>query len=150
MAPEASEKLIQAYLEIVSTDNYADFGTLLTDDCTFSLMPGGCTFNGRQEIMAFVNTAGDRRNHDERAKVAIRSWFTDGNNLCVEYDHTAIVKALRLRVKIDGYCWVFHIRDGKFDAIREYINPSHLLMSWFLVFGLRFLPIFTRLKPGGK
>ena len=51
-----------------------------------------------------------------------------GQYFCVEYDHTAIVKRLHYRMQIDGYCWVFHIREGKFDAIREYIILPRL--SW--------------------
>ena len=150
MLTSANEKLIHAYLEIVATDDYEDFGTLLTDDCTFSLMPIGYTFKGRQDIMAFVETAGDRRTHDEQSKVVIRNWFTDGPYLCVEYDHTALVKALHFRMKVDGYCWVFHIRDGKFDTIREYINPSRLSISFFTVFVLRLLPLIARLKARRK
>ncbi len=144
MAAEQIENLIQRYLKIVATDDYADFGSLLTDDCTFSLMPIGHTVTGRQEIMAFVEMAGGSRNHDERSQVVVNNWFTDGRYLCMEYEHTAIVKALHLRIKIDGYCWVFRIREGKFDAIREYINPSHLFMSLLLAIMLRFLPITLR------
>ncbi len=146
MAPEQIENLIQRYLNIVATDDYADFGSLLTDDCTFSLMPIGHTVAGRQEIMAFVEMAGGSRSHDERSQVVVNNWFTDGRCLCVEYEHTAIVKPLRLRIKIDGYCWVFQIRDGKFDAIREYINPSHPFMSFLLAIMLRFLPMILRRK----
>ncbi len=43
MSTEDHSKLIQTYLEIVATDNYEHFGTLLTEDCTFSLMPIGHT-----------------------------------------------------------------------------------------------------------
>ncbi len=34
MPTSANEQLIHAYLEIVATDDYENFGTLLTDDCT--------------------------------------------------------------------------------------------------------------------
>jgi hypothetical protein len=44
---------------------------------------------------------------------------------------------------IDGYCLVFHIRDGKFDAIREYINPSNLVTSLLVVLLLRLLPVIA-------
>ncbi len=150
MSTEDHSKLIQTYLEIVATDNYEHFGTLLTEDCTFSLMPIGHTFKGREEIMAFVGTAGGSRTHDEQSKVVIKNWFTDGKYLCVEYDHTAIVKRLHYRAKIDGYCWVFHIRDSKFDAIREYINPSRLSMGFLTVFVLRLLPWVSRWKARSK
>ncbi len=149
MLTETNEKLIHTYLEIVRTDNYSDFGALLADDCTFSLMPIGYTFKGRQDIMDFVETAGNRRQHDQESMVVISNWFTDGRFLCVEYDHTAIVKALHLRIKIDGYCWVFHIQDGKFDAIREYINPSHLPMGFIMAIVLRFVPLLARRNARG-
>jgi hypothetical protein len=44
---------------------------------------------------------------------------------------------------IDGYCLVFHIRDGKFDVIREYINPSNLVTSLLVVLLLRLLPVIA-------
>lgn len=94
MLTSTNEQLIHAYLEIVATDDYKDFGTLLTEDCTFSLMPSGHTFKGRQAIMAFTEIAGGSRTHDKQSKVAIKNWFTDSHYLCVEYDHTAIVQAL--------------------------------------------------------
>ena len=143
---QANEALIQAYLEMVATDDYQDFGTLLTDDCTFSLMPIGYTFRGRQEVMAFVETAGNRRRHDDQSKVVISHWFTDGDSLCVEYEHGLIINALHVRSKIDGYCLVFHCREGKFDAVREYINPSRLPWVFFTVIVLRLFPLIARMK----
>jgi ketosteroid isomerase-like protein len=150
MLSQDQEQLIQTYLEIVATDNYERFGTLLTEDCTFTLMPIGHTFQGREEITAFVRTAGGSRTHTEQSKVHIKNWFTDGQYLCVEYDHTAILQQLHYRMQIDGYCWVFHIRDGKFDAIREYINPSRLSMSFLTVFLLRLLPWISRWQARSK
>src|SRR5260370_8224315 len=128
---QANEALIQAYVEIVASDDYKDFGTLLTDDCTLSLMPIGYTFKGRQEVMAFAETAGNRRTHDEQSKVVISNWFTDGDSLCVEYEHALIINALHMRTKIDGYCLLFHFPDRKFDAFRDNINPSRLPMVFF-------------------
>ncbi len=49
MASENTEKLINKYLSIVKSDDYQDSGSLLTDDCTFSLMPIGHTFRGREQ-----------------------------------------------------------------------------------------------------
>jgi len=143
---QSNEALIQAYLQIVATDDYQNFGTLLTDDCTFSLMPIGYTFRGREEVMAFAETAGNRRRHDDQSKVVISQWFTDGDSLCVEYEHSFMMKALHVRSKIDGYCLVFHMRDGKFDAVREYINPSRLTWVFFTVIVLRLFPLIARWK----
>ena len=146
MLTPVNEKLIHRYLEIVSNDDYEDFGKLLTDDCTFTLMPSGRTFKGRQEITAFTLLAGGSRTHTKRSKVVIKNWFTDGQYLCVEYDHTAIIQALHLRITIDGYCYVFHMRDGKFDAIREYINPSSFIMNFCLICALKLVPFLAKAK----
>jgi ketosteroid isomerase-like protein len=146
MISKENEALIQAYLDIVASDDYRDFGRLITDDCTFSLMPIGYTFKGREEVMAFVETAGNRRKHDQQSQVAISNQFTDGEYFCVEYEHALIINLLRVRSKIDGYCLVFHFRDGKFDAVREYINPSRLIWVFFTVIILRLFPSIARRK----
>src|SRR5260370_7731728 len=98
---QANEALIQAYLERVASDDYKDFGTLLTDDCTFSLMPIGYTFKGRQEVMAFAETAGNRRTHDEQSKVVISNWFTNATYLYVESHPPLIINAFPVRTNID-------------------------------------------------
>jgi ketosteroid isomerase-like protein len=140
----ANAALIQAYLDIVATDDYQRFDALLTADCTFSLMPIGYTFRGLQDVMAFVNFAGNRRRHDDRSHVVFTNQFTDGEQLCVEYEHSVIISGLGVRSKIDGYCLVFHFREGRFDAIREYINPSRLPWVFFTVIILRLYPLMAR------
>lgn len=96
--------------------------------------------------MGFVMAAGGARKHDNKSHIEITNWFTTGDYLCVEYTHHLIVKAFRYRTKIDGYCLVFHIRDGKFDEIREYINPSGIAMGILTTYILRILPLAARLK----
>lgn len=43
-ADGAAAALIERYLAIVENDDYGRFGELLTDDCTFTLMPIGHTW----------------------------------------------------------------------------------------------------------
>ena len=75
--------------------------------------------------------------------------MADGHQgeVVVEYEHTALVGGVR--VKIDGYCWVFHIRDGRFDSMREYINPSNPATSILLSLVLRAYPFLTRWRARG-
>lgn len=136
--------LIERYLAIVENDDYEQFGELLTDDCTFALMPIGRTWSGRDDVMSVVLAAGSSRTHDSQSKVNITNWFTNNEYLVVEYEHGAVVSGVRL--KIDGYCWVFHIRDGRFDSIREYINPSNAATSILMSLVLRALPLLARWK----
>ncbi len=135
-------RLIDEYLRLVAADDYAGFGALLTDDCRFTLMPSGRTWTGRERVMQFVAAAGASRSHDEQSHVTITDWFSDGEHLVVEYEHRALV--LGRRLKIDGYCWVFHIRDERFDVIREYINPSSVVLGLAMPILLRLAPLLTR------
>jgi ketosteroid isomerase-like protein len=141
-----NQELIDKYLDIIKTDDYAHFGDLITDDCTFSLMPIGHTWKGRDDVMGFVMAAGSARKHDEQSHVRVTNQFTAGDYFCIEYEHDLIMSFLHYRTKIDGYCLVLHIRDGKFDQIREYINPSGFLMTFLTTYILRILPLAARLK----
>lgn len=143
---KTNDRLINEYFEIVKSDAYDRFGDIITDDCTFALMPIGHTFKGRKDVMGFVMSAGGARKHDRRSHVRITNWFTSGEYLCVEYEHELIVRLLRYRTKIDGYCLVFHMRDGKFDEIREYINPSGIAMGIMTTYILRILPLAAKIK----
>lgn len=142
----SNDPLIDTYFGIVATDAYERFSDIITDDCSFSLMPIGHTFKGKKEVMRFVRTSGVTRRHDSRSKIVITNWFATDDHLCVEYEHYAIVKIFKLRIRIDGYCLVFHMVDGKFDAIREYINPSSIATSVLTTFVLRALPFASRLR----
>jgi uncharacterized protein (TIGR02246 family) len=143
----AVTRLIERYLAIVADDDYERFGELLTDDCTFTLMPIGHAWRGRDNVMSAVMAAGSRRTHDSQSKVTITNWFTNNEYLVVEYEHGALVGGVR--VKIDGYCWVFHIRDGRFDSMREYINPSSAGTSILLSLVLRAYPLLARWRAKG-
>jgi hypothetical protein len=107
-------------------------------------MPIGSTWTGRRAVKSFAVTAGRMRRHDERAHVEITNWFTDGQQLCVEYRHKLIVRRLGLRATIDGYCLIFHIPDGRFDAIREYINPPNIVTGIMMYLLLPLLPYMSK------
>jgi hypothetical protein len=76
---DAVPKLIERYLDIVANDDYERFGELLTHDCTFTLMPIGRTWRGREDVMSAVMAAGSSRTHDCQSKVNITNWFTNNN-----------------------------------------------------------------------
>jgi len=144
MPPAANEQLIQAYFRMVEEDDYAAVGSILADDATWTIVPIGYTWSGRRAIESMAIAAGRRRRHDERSHVEIKDWFTDGEQLCVEYKHKLIVGGLGLRLTVDGYCFVFHMRDGRFDAIREYINPPNIAGGLMMYALLPLLPRLSR------
>ena len=143
MPPTENEQLIQAYFHMVEEDDYAGVGSILTEDATWTIVPIGYTWTGRRAVESMAMAAGRSRRHDERSHVEITNWFTDGEQLCVEYRHKVIIGGLGLRVAIDGYCLIFHIRDGRFDAIREYISPSNKAVGLLLYVLLPLLPYLS-------
>lgn len=147
MPATANEQLIQAYFRMVDEDDYAGVGSILTDDATWTIVPIGHTWRGRRAIESMSVAAGRKRRHDERSHVEIKNWFTDGEHLCVEYKHKLIVGGLGLRLTVDGYCFVFHMRDGRFDAIREYINPPNIAVGLMMYVLLPLLPYASRTRP---
>ncbi len=76
------------------------------------------------------------RRHDRgEYRMEITNWFANDENLCVEYTHGAILTGkftagFRGKVKagVSRFCITYHIRDGKFDRVHEYINST----SWWL------------------
>lgn len=115
---------------------------ILTDDCVWRITPPGLEFRGKDQLRSFVKMAMGSRGHNAKYKIVIRNCFTDGENLCVEYFHGAIATRLHIRVT-ENVCLVCHMKEGKFDAIHEYVDTSG---SMLVGFGLRLLPYMTRGK----
>lgn len=138
---QANEALIQEYLDIVANDseNLDRTMGLMADDCVWVMEPTGDTYRGREEIKAFVGTAMSGRTHAGHYRIHMSNWFTDGEYLCIEYTHGAILTGVytagikaKIKQGISRYCITYHMRDGKFDWAHEYIQGTtfltHLLM----------------------
>jgi ketosteroid isomerase-like protein len=132
MTNEANKKLVQEYLEIAAVTDDIDRATkLFTDDCVYVLSPGGYTFRGARAFAMFAKTWGGERTHDKTHKINITKWFSDDENLCIEYTH-GFNSLFGLPIKIKNattICLVFHTRDGKFDSLHEYIDTGGVLKS---------------------
>jgi ketosteroid isomerase-like protein len=136
---QANEALIQEYLDIVANDseNLDRTMGLMADDCVWVMEPTGDTYSGREEIEAFVGTAMSGRTHQGQYRIQISNWFTDGEYLCIEYTHGAMLTGVysagikaRLKPGISRYCITFHMRDGKFDWAHEYIQGTTFLTNF--------------------
>jgi ketosteroid isomerase-like protein len=139
---QANEALIQEYLDIVANDseNLDRTMSLMADDCVFVMEPTGDTYRGSEELRAFIAAAVSSRTHSGQYQIQVTNWFTDGEYLCIEYTHGAIANVTGIRVKVKKgvakYCITFHMREGKFDQIHEYIQGTtfwaYLLMPLML------------------
>ncbi len=102
--------------------------TFFSDDIIWEIIPPGYTFKGFQQVQNFTNVSASNRVHDENNKIKIHNMFTDGESLCVEYHHGAYVPSLHItRENMANYCLIFHMKDGKFDHVREYIFGNGFL-----------------------
>jgi len=139
---EENENLIKEYLDIAVNDseNFERFLRLLSDDCVYRITPPGRVFRGKDQLRTFVKKAMGSRTHTTDSKVEIRNWFTDGENLCVEYFHGALATSLRIKIR-ENVCFVFHMSGGKFDRLHEYVDTSG---SFLVGFGLKMLPLITK------
>ncbi|MFB0612031.1 nuclear transport factor 2 family protein [Aurantiacibacter poecillastricola] len=61
-------------------------------------------------------------------KVHVQTMFSAGDFVCVESRSTG--KTADGKVYENDYCWVFEVRDGKIDAMREYMD-SHYTAKLF-------------------
>jgi hypothetical protein len=141
-----NERLIQEYLEIATvTDDMDHLSHLIADDCVWIMMPTGHAFKGFEQVSTLAKTAGGTRVHDEKYKVKILNWFTDGEHFCVEYHHGAIIKGLHIKGTIT-ICLVCHMREGKFDRIQEYVHAHGTLFKLVMSIGLRILPLLVKMR----
>ncbi len=143
---KANESLIQEYLDIAANDseNLVRTMGLMSDDCVWVIETTGDEYRGREEIEAFVGIAMSGRAHQDQYHIQISKWFTDGEHLCIEYTHGAVltgVYSAGIKTKIKQgtlrYCITFHMRGGKFDWVHEYIQGTTFLSNLILPVGIK-------------
>lgn len=139
MVNAANEQLAKDLLDLMLKDSENLERTLsfLTDDCVWVMEPGGTEYQGFEELKTYIGIAMSARTHDSGPhKIEILNWFSDDQNICVEYTH-GMVSTGKLTSGFKGtiktgtlrYCITYHIRDGKFDRVHEYINSTSLVMN---------------------
>jgi hypothetical protein len=136
-----NSKLIEDLLDLMENDseNLERTMSYLADDCVWVMEPGGTEYHGKREIREFVDIAMGGRIHDETHKTKITNWFASKENICVEYTHGVkstgtFTVGLKIGVKtgISRYCITYHMRNGKFDRVHEYINATSFWYNLFL------------------
>jgi hypothetical protein len=143
---EENEALIREYLDIVEGDseNLERTMDLMSDECVWVMEPTGDTYEGREEIRAFIDASMLGRTHDDRYSIQIIDWFATNERLCIEYTHGAVLAgtwSAGLKGKIEKgvlrYCITYHMREGKFDTVREYIQGTTPIANFLLPAVLR-------------
>lgn len=148
MTEKSNETLVKELLDIMANDSENLERTLkcLTNDCVWVMEPGGTEYHGIDEIKAMVAIAMSGRTHDSKRRIEITNWFANNENLCVEYTHGALLTGKytagfrgRLKTGVSRYCSTYHIRDGKFDRVHEYINATSWSLNGLMPLALAYL-----------
>lgn len=112
---------------------------------------GGTEYHGKEEVQTFAGIAMSLRTHDKgENRMEVTNHLIAGDQLCLEYSHgmvgTNILTKLlvtgfcgKIRTGVTRYCMVHHVRDGKFDEVREYINTISVWQSLLLPIGMNYL-----------
>jgi hypothetical protein len=152
--------LIEELLDVMTNDseNFERTMKLFTDDCVWVMESGGTEYHGIIEIKTFVKTAMSLRTHDkDKNTTEVTNCFSSGENVCIEYSHgmigtESITRMLTTGFKgkipkgITRYCMTYHIRDGKFDRVHEYINTTSWWLNFLLPIGMSYLHRTTMKK----
>ncbi len=156
MTNEASDRLVNELIDIVANDSGNLRRTLkcLSEDCVWVMEPGGTEYRGIREVETFIGIAMSGRTHDKsKHRIEITNWFADNENLCLEYIHGAILTGqftvgIRGKIKtgVTRYCITYHMRDGKFDRVHEYINATSWLLNSLSPLALAYLRRFATWK----
>ena len=136
-----NEILIKEYLDMAENDseNYNRFDALLSDDCVWALMPPSIAIEGLESVKKFVKLAMGSRTHKKETYVKITNWFTDGDNFCVEYYHSAFVFIFKVK---ENVCLVCKMNNGKFEKVNEYVDTR----SKVIRLGLKLMPTIAKVK----
>lgn len=148
-----NEQLAADLIDLMTHDSENLDRTLamMADDCIWVMEPGGTEYYGKEEIQTFAGIAMSLRTHDNgENRMEVTNHFISGDQLCLEYSHGMVgtnflTKLLvtgfrgKIRTGVTRYCMVYHIREGKFDSVHEYINTTSVWQSLMLPIGMNYL-----------
>jgi ketosteroid isomerase-like protein len=145
MLSQVNESLIQEYLDLVANDseNLERTMRLIADDCVWIMQPTGDVYNGKEEIKALLDIAMSGRTHKGQYSIQIYNWFATNEYLCIEYTHGAVMTGVysaglaKIKRGTLRYCMPYHMRDGKFDQVHEYIQGTTFLTNLAMPIALR-------------
>ena len=134
MVSELNKPLLEEMLDLMVNDSENLERTLkhFTEDCVWVMEPGGTEYRGMEQLRTYIGIAMSGRTHDKDShRIEIVGAFGDEENLCIEYTHGMVATGkltggykTRVKTGILRYCITYHIREGRFDRVHEYINST--------------------------
>lgn len=136
MTYNANDKVIDELLDIMVNDseNPERLLPFLSDNCVWTLEPGGTIYKGSKQIKKFIEVAMSHKtkNNEKPKGIKLINQFRDKENLCIEYSHSFMLNHILpfLKKVIVKHYNTYHLENGKIQSVHEYASAP----SWW--FGL--------------
>ncbi|MBF6047029.1 DUF4440 domain-containing protein [Streptomyces sp. NRRL B-1677] len=120
-----AEKLAHEWLSAYNDQDFDRFGTLYTDDVTYTISAYQFAFHGRD---AFVGHIREYAAAVPDRKLAIKRIITDGDTLALETDFTGTSSGAVPALPPAGepvnarFCTILELRDGKIASQADYVG----------------------------
>ncbi len=126
------DDMVKAFTDAMTTDNIEEVLTCFADDATWTLMPTGEVFQGKDGIRKLARRAVSSRTHTKELGIRPRRVFVnaEGTQMCWEYVHTGFANkqgwtqdAPPTGSSLNGpIVLICDLKDGKVVALREYLD----------------------------
>ncbi len=118
---------LRGYLDALVTGDLDRIAEFFAPDATWTIhgtLPFAGTHDGREAIMTFLATAVDGRFVPGTQQFRFGEVLAVGDIAILEWNVTGTATATGLQYDND-YCGLFTIRDGRIQAVREYLDTEH-------------------------
>src|SRR4030095_15103957 len=89
LSSRTNEALVKEFIDAMRADDKEHVLRLISDDCTWLVVPWGYTARGYEEVAAFLGVAQTTRTHQpaKGQHTEIAGWFTEDAHLCVQINN---------------------------------------------------------------
>jgi ketosteroid isomerase-like protein len=123
MGIEDNKKTVERFLDALSNSRVDELVGMLSDKATW-WVAGTFPLSGTMSKQKFSELIGGIGNEiDGHLSVKPKAWTAEGDRVAVEAESYAKLK--NGKVYNNFYHFVFEVRNGKIDAVREYLDTEH-------------------------
>src|SRR5690606_11496503 len=121
----ANKKLVAEFMEVFSTGNVEAILGYLTPDATWWVAGTIDGISGTKTKEEFRQMLSGLSANTESGAIALKplAWTAEGNRVAVET--VSYSKMTNGRVYNNLYHFVFEVRDGKIQSVKEYLDTEH-------------------------
>src|SRR5262245_22562851 len=132
MSVEENKHLARQFIDCFTANDIAGALDLMTDDATWWIagkpdqLPAAGIYNKEQIARLLYNMVGQLPNG---LKVTVKSLVAEGDKVAMEADSYGELR--NGRVYNQQYHFLLRVREGKIQAVKEYLDTQHVYATWF-------------------